>query len=179
MSEKTKGHRLMAGALRSLGEDLEIGGGSAATFGHELIELGLVLGHAKTCQEVLKLPLLFLEPVQGLGAIVVERLVAARACRVPPGPPTSHLVHACLPAAKSVVEDRHASTPDHERQGRKPNGPPHHEAEDHKCDPCRPSQIIDLCKYGHAEPRVRMLITFTFLVLGRRGVKDWYFQGAG
>src|SRR3954452_15292031 len=99
-----KGHRLMAGALRSLGEDLEIGGGSAATFGHELIELGLVLGHAKTCQEVLKLPLLFLEPVQGLGAIVVERLVAARACRVPPGPPTSHLVHACLPAAKSVVE---------------------------------------------------------------------------
>ena len=43
---------------------------------HELIELGLVLGETQPIEEVLELALLFLEPAQSLGAILVERVIA-------------------------------------------------------------------------------------------------------
>ena len=45
----------------------------AAALGHELVELGLVLGHAQSAEEVLKITLLLFEPSQCLGAIFIER----------------------------------------------------------------------------------------------------------
>jgi len=49
---------------------------AATPVGHELVELGLVLGFAQTPQEVLELALLVFEPAQRLSAIFVERAVA-------------------------------------------------------------------------------------------------------
>jgi len=49
-----------------------------APFGHELIELGLVLGGAQPIEELAELLLLFLEPAQRVGAVVVEGAIAAR-----------------------------------------------------------------------------------------------------
>src|SRR6266536_2539817 len=59
---------------------------AAAALGHELVELGLVLGVAQALQELLELTLLLFEPPQGLGAIFVERPVAARARIAAAGP---------------------------------------------------------------------------------------------
>jgi len=50
---------------------------AAGALGHELVELGLVLGVAKTLQEGLELVRLLLKPPQGLLAIVVEGAIAA------------------------------------------------------------------------------------------------------
>ena len=46
--------------------------GPVAALGHELIELGLVLGEAQPVQELTELALLVFQPAQGLGAIFVE-----------------------------------------------------------------------------------------------------------
>jgi hypothetical protein len=47
------------------------------TFGHELIELGLVLGKAQPLEELAELALLFFEALEGLGAVFVEGVIAA------------------------------------------------------------------------------------------------------
>src|SRR5215510_5135314 len=49
-----------------------------AAFVHELVELGLVLCKAKAVQEFPELTLLFLEPAQRIGPVLVEGAVAAR-----------------------------------------------------------------------------------------------------
>src|ERR1044072_3991826 len=56
---------------------------AVAALGHELIELLLVLGKAQPVEEIAKLALLFFEAVQRRGAILVERMVAARTGRAP------------------------------------------------------------------------------------------------
>src|SRR5581483_3635499 len=53
-------------------------GGGAPTLGHELVELGLVLGVAQPLEEGLKLLGLLLEPPQRLLAILVEGAIAGR-----------------------------------------------------------------------------------------------------
>jgi len=51
--------------------------GSVAALGHELVELGSVFSESQALQEFLELALLFFEPAQGIGAIVIECAVAA------------------------------------------------------------------------------------------------------
>jgi hypothetical protein len=51
--------------------------GTIAALGHELVELGPVLGEAQPFQELLKLALFFLESTQRVGAIFVESAIAA------------------------------------------------------------------------------------------------------
>src|SRR4029079_2846245 len=148
-----RGTRVAARAAHTAdgGESLEIGRGVAAALGHELVELGLVLGLPQAGEEGLKFPFLFLEATQGLGAVVVERLVPARSRRMPPG--AAHLVHVALPTRKSViVEQVHAPAPDHKCESRKPDRPPRHEADEYECDLGRSAKIVDFCKYGHVQP---------------------------
>jgi hypothetical protein len=45
---------------------LEISRGAAAALGHELVELGLIIGLPEAGEEVLRFPLLFLEATQDL-----------------------------------------------------------------------------------------------------------------
>ncbi len=52
--------------------------GRPPPIGHELVELGLVLGFAQSRQEFLEFALLVFEPAQRLGAIFVEGAVAGR-----------------------------------------------------------------------------------------------------
>ena len=57
-----------------------------ATLGHELVELGLVLGVPQAIEESLELALLFLETLQRLFAILIERAVAADTGSQDPSP---------------------------------------------------------------------------------------------
>ena len=69
-----KAIRMTADGRSGLGLRLRaLVGAAAATLGHELVELGLVLGHAQSAEEVLKITLLLFEPAQCLGAIFIER----------------------------------------------------------------------------------------------------------
>src|SRR5262245_44405085 len=55
-----------------------------AAVGHELVELGAVLGKAQALEELAKLALLLFKPLQGLLLVFVEGAIAARRCRAPP-----------------------------------------------------------------------------------------------
>src|SRR5215475_10060123 len=72
--------------------------GAAAAVGHELVELGLVLGLAQALEELAELALLLFEPLQGLGTVFVEGVVAAR-LRPPP---------AATPAVSPVLAILHS-----------------------------------------------------------------------
>src|SRR5690606_41081084 len=111
-----------------------------AALGHELVELGLVLGEAQPLQELLELALLVLEPAQRLGAVFVERRVAARR-RLPeavtarafahPVHLRLHPLHLVLPALRAAIASAsHRSAPYHERQCREAERPPQHEGND-------------------------------------------------
>src|SRR5580692_10857065 len=88
----------MSSALRRRGRLRAV-----APVGHELVELGLVLGHTQALEEFAKLALLVLETAQRLGAVVVEGAVAARSA---PATETLHLgahaIHFVLHAAVSA-----------------------------------------------------------------------------
>ena len=61
-------------------------------FGHELVELRLVLGEAQPIQKTTEFLLFFLQPAQGFGAILVEGAVPAawgRRIATGPVPPAS------------------------------------------------------------------------------------------
>jgi hypothetical protein len=51
---------------------------AAAALRHELVEFGLVLGVAQAVEKFLELALLFFQPAQRLGAVLVKCPVAAR-----------------------------------------------------------------------------------------------------
>ena len=52
--------------------------GAIAPLGHELVELGLVLGMAQAVEKLFEFALLVLEVAEGLRAIFVKRPIAAR-----------------------------------------------------------------------------------------------------
>src|SRR6476646_4864380 len=83
-----------------------------APLGHELVELGLVLGHAQSVEELVELALLLLEPPQRFGAVLVEGSVAARPLRrLPPRPGAPH-AGILVPAAHRMTSPAtHASPP--------------------------------------------------------------------
>src|SRR5260370_7873739 len=56
--------------------------GRIAPLSHELVELGLVLGHAQALQEFTEFALLLFQPLQRIGTVFIESAVAARR----PGP---------------------------------------------------------------------------------------------
>src|ERR1043166_3444167 len=120
--------------------------GAVAPLGHELVELGLVLGEAQPVEEVAEFALLVLEPTQRLGAVLVEGMVAARRRPLPRTAPALHAVahaahllfhplHFALPALAATTT--HALAPDHEGEDREAHRPPEDEPEDHNHDPGR------------------------------------------
>src|SRR5579885_1324531 len=139
-----------------------------APLGHELVELGLVLGHAQAIEEVAELALLVLEPAQGLGAIFVEGPIAARGIMRPrraaahlrahPVHLALHALHLVLPAvvAAVVITASHASAPYREGEDcetQRPEGP---EAEDDQRDPGGFAEFVELGGDGHGQPRVNV-----------------------
>src|SRR5215475_16011617 len=73
--------------------------GAAAAVGHELVKLGLVLGLAQALEELAELALLLFEPLQGLGAVLVEGVIAARLRPPPPAAPAALAILHSVPAA--------------------------------------------------------------------------------
>src|SRR6185437_10934908 len=137
----------------------------------ELVELGLVLGAAQALQILDELALLLLEPANRLGAIVVERLVAARARGVsrPAAPvpaaagPVALVPHlpGCgrrlvVPAARPTVSPPGAQPAaqrqiDQECQA---DGPVQDEAEDRRRDPASPAtHLVHPSREGHPSLR--------------------------
>src|SRR5579863_693959 len=96
----------------------------AAALGHELIELGAVLGETQPRQEILELPLLLLETLQCLRAVFVEGAVAAGRRAEPVAAacetvhPVAHSVHLFLqaghlafPTVPTVIPVEHRRIP--------------------------------------------------------------------
>src|SRR5262245_20757849 len=123
-----------------------------APVGHELIELGLVLSHPQTGEEIAKLALLLFKTPQGFLAVFVEGALAARAHRrLPPRSCTRCAIRSVLPTADAVMlPAAHSSTPDDEGQGGNTHRPPDHEAQDRQGDPGRFSQFVDCNNDRHA-----------------------------
>src|SRR5437764_4693445 len=102
-----------ASALR-LGLRAGRAGRAAAAVGHELIELGLVLGVAQPLQELLELALLLFEPTQRLGAILIERPIPARSAVAAAGPAPRGAFGVLPPPARvavAVMPASHSSAP--------------------------------------------------------------------
>src|SRR5262249_31199032 len=138
----------------SLGLRLRPRGGPAAGVGHDLTELRLVLGLTQPVEEFFDLALFLLEPAKRLLAIFVEGAVAAREAAPGAAAPAAHgLAHAVpaflVPAAVAVLPTSHASTPYNICQDAQADRPVGHEAEDHEHDPCRLTQVIELCGDAH------------------------------
>src|SRR5262249_61343215 len=94
-----------------------------AALGHELVELGLVLGEAEASEELAKFALLLLEAAQSVRSIFIEGAVAAGRPIVPgtaaharahPVHLALHTVDLVLPVAvvADVVSASHSSAPD-------------------------------------------------------------------
>src|SRR5207344_2494985 len=105
--------------------------------------------HAQALEEVAELALLLLEPAQRVGAVFVERAVAARArAGVTPralpeavhlgAHPVHLLLHPVLPAVVAAsAPTTHLSAPDRDAEDDETERPPEDEPEDHRDDPHR------------------------------------------
>src|SRR5262252_2301932 len=120
--------------------------GAVAALGHELVELGLILGHAQALEEFAEFALLVLEPAQRLAAVLVEGAVAARrrpavamavTVSVHLGTQAVHLrLHAVLPLVVATsTPATHFPAPDRDTEDDETDRPPEDEAEDHQNDP--------------------------------------------
>src|SRR3954447_3625856 len=136
-----------------------------APLGHELVELGFVLGEAQAIKEVAKFALLFFETPKRLRPIFVEGAVAAgrRLAPAPRSVPGTsayplelvlHPGHLVFPAFDAVSTAAHSSTPNNKGQEREAHRPPDYEAEDHQTNPGRKSQFVELGGYRHFRPHV-------------------------
>src|SRR4029453_7543810 len=141
---------LSGGLWRNSGLGLAcVGSLSVSTLGHELVELGPILRQSKTFKELAELALLFLKPAEGVGAVVIERTVAAGGRvgpRITPGTAPgsaahtgAHPIHLALHAIDLVLPillpATHSSAPDGKNEGTNPKRPPDHEAKDDQRDP--------------------------------------------
>src|SRR5205085_10546873 len=96
--------------------------GPVAPIGHELVELGLVLGKAQTIKELAEFALFFLKSAQRVRTVLIEGAIAARGCVIPGAAahPGSHPVHLALHAlhlvlpvtiVAAVISASHSSAP--------------------------------------------------------------------
>jgi hypothetical protein len=92
---------------------------------------------------------LLLEAAQRLGAVLVERAVAARPVRrLPPGAGVPHTFGALLPSGVTFPAC-HSSAPYDVGQEDKTHRPPDDEAQDHQHDPGRLSELVEFRCDGH------------------------------
>src|SRR6202011_5740338 len=144
MTRRASRLRLRLGALRA-----------RAAIGHELVELGAVLGEAQALEELDELALLLLEPAQGLYAICVEGAIAA--CRAVPTSGTREPVRPIIvPTSARVRPTAHASAPYEIGEDEKPDRPIGDEAQDHEGNPDRLRHFIELRGDIHDEPHVNV-----------------------
>src|SRR5271170_5090040 len=87
------GLRLWRGAFRT-----------AVAVGHEFVEFGLVLGMAQAVEKLHEFALLFFQPAQGLGAVLVKGAVAGRLAVAGAG-------SAAAPALGRSLHSRHPPLP--------------------------------------------------------------------
>src|SRR6266404_1098708 len=137
-----------------------------AAIGHELVELGLVLGEAQFVQEALELALLLFEAAQSLLAVFVEGGVAA-AGLLAPAPATVPalvrttlvalvrtalvaLVMASIPlAAIAVFPASHAFAPDQEDQHSEANRPAEGKSNHRQAHQCGPAELLQSLSQPH------------------------------
>src|SRR5687767_9848259 len=120
-----------------------------AAVGHELVELGLVLGLAQAVEEIAELLLLFLEALQRLGAVFVEGGIAARAAPRA-APPLIHPAFLlAVPAAATSAS--HASTPYQVSQEREADRPRDDEGQNQQGDPGRLAHIVHASSEAHRD----------------------------
>src|SRR5262245_11033561 len=126
-----------------------VGSLSVSTLGHELVELGPILRQSQPFEKLAELTLLFLEPAERVGAVLIKRAVAAGGRISPPTTPGTspgsaahagaHPIHPALHAIDLVLpmllSASHSSAPDGESEGTNPKRPPDHEAKDDQRDP--------------------------------------------
>src|SRR5664280_155761 len=131
-----------------------------AALGHELVELGLVLGEAQAIEKFAELTLLFLKTLQRIAAVFVEGVVAAGGRGTPrrgashlranPVHLALHTLHLVLPAVvTAVISASHSSAPYCEGEDDEAERPPGHEAEDDQRDPGGFAEFIELRSKGH------------------------------
>src|SRR5262249_7540393 len=113
-----------------------------AAFGHELIELGPVLGETQALEELDELALPVFEPAQGFPAKFVESAGAARG-PVPAPRAAEAFVAVIVPAPARVRPTSHASSPYEISEDQKPDRPVDHEAQDHQGDPDRLRDFVE------------------------------------
>src|SRR5690349_16611365 len=123
--------------------------GAGAAVGHELVELGLVLGGAQLVEELAEFALILLEAAQGLLAIFVEGDVAARGVATPAVLPglvlvaRAHAVRDVPTAGVAVLPATHAPTSFHVEEDGQPDRPEEDEAGDHQGDPGGLAPIVE------------------------------------
>ncbi len=138
--------------------------------GHELIELGTVLGETQAFQELTELALLILEALQRLLAVLVEGPVAARGKAAAASAPQrsrccSNRSH--LPAIRCFQRLSNERQPHpcpmrplHRRKANiaRPSGHQHDEARHHQRDPRGPAEVVELCNHvvHRTEPHVNV-----------------------
>src|SRR5262249_53194960 len=154
-----------------------------AALGHELVELGAVLGKAQALEELDELALLLLEAAQRLFAVFVESAVAAG--RAVPAPRTGATVPVVVvPASACLRPTAHASAPYAIGEDEKADRPIGDEAQDHEGDPDRlryflkPTRdFVELRGDIHGEPHVNVtyihMLHCSALVKGRCEQRDF------
>src|SRR5260370_18959044 len=125
--------------------------GTAAAFGHELVEFGLVRGMRQTVEELLEFALFLPEAAQGLRAVLVKGTVAARAR--PPAPPSARVrLAALLPVARAATcPARHSPAAYEIPQNDEAERPPNHKTHYREGHPGWIAEIVQFCRECHGE----------------------------
>src|ERR1700751_4378401 len=144
--------RLAAAVSERTGLSLRLcvrGGVATATLGHELVELGLVLGSTQAIQKFLEFALFILKSTQRLRSIFVESPISTRSPINRATPPTCTLFRILPPGARASMPTSHALAPYQVGQDRQTNRPVHKEAENHQRNPGWPADLIQCRRDVH------------------------------